>query len=282
MARPSIEPVTDALLPEFAQFLSLHLSATRSAPEWEAGLRRQWAGTLPNYGFVLRDERRIVGGIGAYYADRQIRGRTERFCNITSWCVLDAYRAQSMRLGMALLQQPGIHFTNFSPTPVVSSSLRFLKFKPLDEAVILAPNLPAFATGLELHCGAATIEASLDEAQLAIYRDHAKLPWLEHVIVGKPGNWCHIIYKRHRYRGLPAARVIYANDRESLSGAWRRFAAHLLARGIITAQADRRLLGVLPPLAVVRNGYTAKLYLSPTLQPEDIDYLYSESVALDL
>lgn len=282
MARPDIEPITDALLPAFAQFLSLHMGVARSAQDWEQGLRRQWTLDLPNYGFALRDEGRIVGGIGAYYADRPIRGRIERFCNITSWCVLDAYRAQSMRMGMALLQQPGFHFTNFSPTPVVSSTLRFMKFKPLDESLAVAPNLPALATGLEIRCGRAAIEAALDGEQLAIYRDHADLPWLEHVLVGKAGRWCHIVYKRQRFRGLPAARIIYASDGERLSRAWTRLGAHLLARAIATTQVERRLLAALPRLAVVRSGFTAKLYLSPSLRDEDIDYLYSESVALDL
>ena len=281
MARPSIEPVTDALLPEFARFLSQHFNAQRSAHQWEAGLQRQWSADRPNYGFVLRDEGRIVGGIGAYYADRTIRGCIERFCNITSWCVLDAYRPQSMRMGMALLAQRGFHFTNFSPTPVVFGTLKFLKFQPLDERVLVTPNLPAIVPGLHVRRGK-VIEAALEGPQFVIYRDHADLPWLEHVLVGRPGRWCHIVYKRQRYKGLPAAWIVYASDREGLSHGWLRLTAHLFARGIATTHVERRFFSVPPRLAVARSGFTPKLYLSHSLQSDDIDYLYSESVALDL
>ena len=80
--------------------------------------------TASNHGFAIRNTAgRMVGGIGAIYAERIIRGRPERFCNITSWCVLDEYRSHSMRLAMALVSQPGYHFTDLSPTTIVAGSL---------------------------------------------------------------------------------------------------------------------------------------------------------------
>src|SRR5262245_48648923 len=74
VGRPSIEPITEPILLEFATFLSAHLNSSFSAQTWETALRNQWTPKPPNYGFVLRDDRRVVGGIGAYYADRLIRG----------------------------------------------------------------------------------------------------------------------------------------------------------------------------------------------------------------
>ena len=56
-----------------------------------------------------------------------IRDPPERFCNITSWCVLQPYRSHSLRLAMALVSQPGYHFTDLSPTQLVAGTLRFLK-----------------------------------------------------------------------------------------------------------------------------------------------------------
>ena len=106
------------------------------------GVSQDWCPSKPNNGFLIRHEGRIVGGIGAIYAERLVRGRTERFCNITSWCVLDAFRAQSMRLAMALTGQPGFHFTDLTPTEVVSKTLQFLKFKPMNERQAIWPNLP--------------------------------------------------------------------------------------------------------------------------------------------
>ena len=51
MSRPTIEPVTDATLPEFAQFLHTHLRRERSAADWEAAFRVTWnTGEAGNHG----------------------------------------------------------------------------------------------------------------------------------------------------------------------------------------------------------------------------------------
>jgi hypothetical protein len=283
MARPSIEPVTDATLPEFAQFLHLNLMTSRSPAEWEAGLRTQWLPGLANYGFVVRDEGRIVGGIGAYYAQRQIRGQTERFCNITSWCVLDAYRQQSMRLAMALLGQKGFHFTNFSPTKVVGSSLKFMKFKELDERVAVVLNLPQFwQGGAKLLTRPADIEDALTGEALRTYKEHVRFPWLRHVVFGQPGRWCHVVYKRRSFKGLPAADILYVGDRAVFDQAFGRLATHFLGQGMVSTHVPMRCVDRAPTPSKMRSGFNPKLFLSETLGEKDIDCLYSETVALDL
>lgn len=283
MARPTIEPVTDANLPEFASFLHRHLNARMSAEEWRAGLGRHWAGERPNYGFLLRDEGSVVGGIGAYYADRQIGDRVEKVCNITSWCVLEPYRQQSMRLAMAVLAQPGYHYTDFSPTAVVAGTLKFLKFQPLDETQVVALNLPWPAVGgLRLLHRADEIEAALEGSALQVYRDHRDFPWLRHLLLGRPGAWCHIVYKRRVFKRLPCAAILHVGDPAVLSDGWRRLSAHLLARGCVTTHVERRMIQRRPWPSALRSGFNAKVYRSDSLRPEQIDYLYSETMALDL
>lgn len=282
MARPTIEPVTDANLAEFARFLHVNLLSSRSAAEWEAGLRTQWLPSAGNFGFLLRDDSTLVGGIGAYYAERQLHGRSERFCNITSWCVLDSHRQQSMRLAMALLGQDGYHFTNFSPTPVVSSTLKFLKFKEIDPRVVVFANIPWPYRSAEVLSRAAAIESALEGEALKIYRDHAKFPWLNHVVIGRPRQWCHVIYKRWTYKRLPAAQLLHVSDREIFGKHARCLSGHLLARGMLSTHVEARLVERVPRPFAFRSGFTAKLYRSQTLAQEDIDALYSESVALDL
>ena len=143
MALPTLLPIQDQDLPEFCRFLTENLSRERSAEAWAQAFRQPWCRDKPNNGFLLRQEGRVVGGIGAIYADRTIRGQDYRFCNITSWCVQDAFRSQSMRLAMAVTSQPGLQFTDLTPTEVVSKTLQFLKFKPMDERHAIFPNRPA-------------------------------------------------------------------------------------------------------------------------------------------
>lgn len=283
MARPTIEPVTGSTLLEFGQFLHTHLQASRSPESWVSGLQNQWAVQPPNYGFVLRDGGAIVGGIGAYYADRVVHGRTERFCNITSWCVLDAYRQQSMRLAMAVIGQPGYHFTDFSPTKVVGSTLKFFKFKELDARVAVILNLPGgLLGGVQLLHRLEDMRTVLAKDAMAMVDTHAAFPWLKQVLVGTPGHWCHVIYKRRVFKGLPAATVLHVSDGELFYQYFGRLSGHLLCRGMVSTHVECRALRHVPWPFAVRTGFNPKLYLSPTLKDSDIDYLYSETMALDL
>lgn len=282
MGTPRIEVVTKSTLPEFAAFLSDNLDRSRTPVQWESALRVNWDPARPNYGFVMRDDDRIVGGIGALYAVRHIAGRPEKFCNITSWCVLDRYRKHSMRLALALAGQTGYHYTDFSPTSVVGGVLRFLKFRPIDERQTVIANLPRPPGRNRVIAEPEEIAARLTGETLEVYRDHVAFPWLRHILAGNGDHWCYVIYKRRRYKGLPSAHVLYASDRALLSDCLPALSSHLFVRGMMTTHVEtRHLVRDIQP-SRVRSGFNAKLFLSPTLDASQIDSLYSESVAMDL
>ena len=282
MAQPTIEAVTPETLPEFAAFLHANLEPARSPHVWTEGLGKSWGMSPPNHGYVLRDEGRIVGGIGAYYAERTIKSELQRVCNITSWCVLDTYRKQSMRLAMALIGQQGYHFTDFSPTKVVGGVLQFLKFRPLDERQTIIINLPWPAIGSKLLTEPKDIENALEGSALRIYRDHIMFPWLHHALIGAPNKWCHVIYKRTRFKWLPSAHVLYLSDPAIFKEHYCRLARLFIAHGLASTQVECRFLTHRPWPSTIRSGFNAKVYLSSTLSDDDIDYLYSETMALDL
>lgn len=282
MSLPAIEPVTDANLAEFSGFLYENLSRERTAAQWEDSLRVNWGGGRPNYGFLMRAGGPIVGGIGAIYACRKFGDRDEHFCNITSWCVLDAFRKQSMRLAMAVVGQAGYHFTDFSPTPVVGGVLRFLKFKPIDERQTVILNLPRPLARGTIVSAPDDIAATLTGQSLRIYRDHSMFPWLKHLAVGDGERWCHMVYKRRMFKGWPSAHVLHVGDPVLLSDTLGAVCSHMLSKGMLSTHIEtRHMLRKTWPTRI-RSGFNAKLYLSKTLDASQIDYLYSESVAMDL
>ena len=184
---------------------------------------------------------------------------------------------------MDVIRQPGYHFTDFSPTKVVGGTLKFLKFKELDERVAVILNLPGLSRGgVDVLHLPEEIESALVDDALKIYRDHAAYPWLQHALVGKPGGWCHVIYKRRVFKGLPAATVLYLSDGNLFYRNFGRLANHLLRRGLVSTHVECRFLENVPKPFKIRTGFNPKLYLSSTLADADIDYLYSETMALDL
>ncbi len=283
MARPAIEAITAESLDEFSEFLHQHLNAQMTPTEWRRALSHHWGDEpRPNFGFMLREDGRIVGGIGALYATRPIGGQMRRICNITSWCVLESHRKQSMRLAMALTGQPGWDFTDFSPTEVVGGVLRFLKFSSLDERQSVLLPLPWLLAHGEARDRTEEIETRLTGEALQNYRGHKDFPWLRHLVVGSGSEWCHVIYKRADFKSLPAARVLHLSRPDLLSLYWRRLANTMFWRGFASLHMDTRSAPAgLWPMRI-RSGFNAKVYRSDDLRPEEIDYLYSESMAMDL
>jgi hypothetical protein len=282
MAKPTIEAITKDNLQEFADFLVQNMSYRRSSEAWIEGLSANWAAERPNFGYMLRDEGRVVGGIGAIYADRLIRGQTERFCNITSWCVLDDYRKFSMQLAMRLVAQEGIHLTDFSPTKVVAGALQFLKFQPLDEAVIVLPNLPVPGFGWRVEMDPVSIGQEFSGDLARKWLDHSAFPWLNQLLLGRPGQWCHVIYKRRSFKGLPCASILHLSAGGIFLQGLAALKLHFLLHGMVSTHVERRMLPAVPRIAKIRTGFNTKQFKSDTLSGNDIDYLYSESVALDL
>jgi hypothetical protein len=286
MNLPDVAPIRDEDLSEFGCFLHEHLSRDRSPEVWAQAFTHEWCPGKPNNGFLLRDAGRIVGGIGAIYAERFVRGHAERFCNITSWCVLDAYRPQSLRLAMALTGQPGYHFTDLTPTEVVSRTLQFLKFRPMDERQVIWPNWPwllSRMTGIRVVTDPAGIGQTLSADDARAYEDHRHLPWLAHAAVGRPGAFCHVVWKRTASKGIAGARILALSDPGLFLRYRAAFNSHLLVRHRLSyTRVESRLLPRRPRWCIEQSGYRNKVFRSDTLSPSDMSNLYTELVALDL
>jgi hypothetical protein len=281
---PAVEPIRSDTLQEFCTFLHAHLNPDISADRWASAFRQDWGVTESNHGFAMRDsDGRLVGGIGAIYAERIIRGRPERFCNITSWCVLDEYRSHSMRLALALVSQPGYHFTDLTPTEVVAGSLKFLKFKLMDRRVTAMPALPSWTPGVRIVNDPDAIETALAPADAKVFRDHRHFPWLRQVAVGRPGAYCHIAFKASRMKRLPCADILYVSDPELFLRYRPAVSRYLLLHcHILSMRIESRLLPRLPKLSAQVNDYCLKVFRSETLLESDISNFYSEAASLPL
>ena len=93
-----VEPIRDADLPAVGEFLNAHMNRDIPVASWIQCARGPWRGDAPNHGYLLREGDRLAGVLTALYSEREIAGKTERFCNLATWCVLPSHRRQSLRL----------------------------------------------------------------------------------------------------------------------------------------------------------------------------------------
>lgn len=277
-----LAPITDADLVAVGEFMHANLNSRIASEQWERALDVPWHVDAPNHGFLLRHEDEMVGAYVAYYSDREIDGTLQHFCNLGAWCVLDGFRAEGVRLLRSLLSQKGYHFTDLSPSGNVVPLNKRLKFHSLDTATALLPNLPRAARGCRISDDPATIERALGGADLAVYRDHRTTAGARHLVVTDGDGVCYVVWRRDRRKGMPLfASILHVSNPAVFARCCGAMSRHLLMRhGLPATLAELRVVGGRPPFSLLMSTSRPKMYKSPTLRADDIDYLYSELTCL--
>jgi hypothetical protein len=275
-----LAPIADADVAEVAIFLNATLNGRVSARTWARSMALPWKADGPNHGYLLRDGRRVVGAYLAFYSERVVGARMERFCNLGAWCVLPEYRLHSVRLLAALLAQDGYHFTDLSPSGSAVALGARLKFRALDTATALVPNLPRPTRPgrTSVSSDPEVIEAMLADPVLDIYRDHAHAAAARHLVLRHDGRSCYVMFRMARRKGLPVfAVILYVSDPGVFRGGIAALSRHLLARHrALATLAELRIVGRRPRPSVMLRSPRPKMYRSTSLEPAQIDDLYSE------
>ena len=276
--------IDDAQMAAVGQFLNQHLNQRVPAEAWVRAVQVPWKVEAPNRGFLLRDDGRVVGAYLAFYSQRMIDGAREDFCNLGAWCVLPEYRLHSLRLLKALLAQDGYTFTDLSPSGTVVPLNERLKFRHLDTTTAMLPGLPwpSVPGRVRITTDRAEIERSLSGRELEIYQDHAEAAAAHHVLIRRGNTSCYVIFRKDRRKNIPVfASILYVSDAETFQATARTLTRHLLLRhGVLVTLAEPRVVGRRPRLSIMLKQPRRKMYKSTHLEPDRIDYLYSELVCV--
>ncbi|MBJ7337667.1 hypothetical protein [Mycolicibacterium sp.] len=276
-----VHPITESDVRAVSEFLCDNHNDRVS---WAQSLTTvPWQVTAPNHGFMLRDGGRVVGTLLALYSDRLVAGRVEQFCNMGSWCVLPHYRSKSILLLKALLAQDGYNVTVLSPDEGPREILTWFKFRPLDTSASLIPNLPwpRLSSRTRISADPDVIERTLVGSELLLYRDHTLARAARHVVVVRGGESCYVMYREYRYRGVPLfATILHVGNPDLLRRSLVPLTRHLLMRhGLLATLAEHRVVGFAPTISFKLDSWP-KMYRSASLEPEQIDDLYSELVCV--
>lgn len=279
-----VAPITDDDVERAAVFLQANLNQRVSADQWEYAVDVPWAVESPNAGFMLLEDDEVVGLQLAFYSERTIDGRRERFCNLGAWCVLPAYRFHSLRLLKAALSQEGYHFTDLSPSGNVIGINARLGFRSLDTTTALVPNIPwpSWPGRGVISSDPELIERTLTGRQLQIHRDHIATLGARHLVLIRDGEWCYLLFRKDGRKGLRVfASVLYVSNPELAQAMARPLARHLLVHhGAAAMLSERRIVGYRPRPSLLLRSPRRKMFRSPHLEPAQVDDLYSELVCV--
>ena len=283
-ARVAARPILPDDVPAVAAFLHANLNQRVPAAAWERAVDVPWSAEQPNAGYVLLDGETIVGVHLAFYSERVIDGRLERFCNLGAWCVLPEHRFHALRLLRALLAQDGYHFTDLSPSGSVTGLNERLGFRFLDTTTTVVPNLPRLSRpGRDvISSEPALLERTLTGRELELYHDHASSPAARHLVLKREGDWCYVIFRKDRRKGLPLfASILHVSNPELFRAMAGPLGRHLLLRhGAAATLVERAVVEHRPRLSLTVDSPRRKMFRSSSLEPAQIDYLYSELVCL--
>lgn len=279
-----IAPITDTDLSPVARFMHENLNPRVPVEAWASALEVPWTVASPNRGFMLLDDGALVGAYLAYYSDRVIDDRLERFCNLGAWCVLEEHRFRGLRLLKALLDQPDYHFTDLSPSGNVIGLNKRLKFEVLDTSTALVPNLPWPSVRRRCHitCDPLALMNTLTGSDLAIYRDHQTTAAARHMLMTSGDEHCYVILRKDRRKGLPVfASILHVGNPDLFRKFSRELSRYVLFHhGAVATLAELRVVGGRPTPSMMLSKPRPKMFKSPTLTSDRIDYLYSELTCL--
>ncbi len=252
----------------------------------------KWKSDLNFPGYVLRDDTKVVGYLGAIFSKRMINGQEKKFCNLTNWIVLEEYKNKSLLLLYQVLKLKDHTITNLTLNKKLEPLFRKLEFKPLETEIVVLLPVPWVAhrgaDPLDLTWESNIIESTLSERDSVIYNDHKNYDCY-HLLVQDGEEYCYIVFNiaskiRARVIKYKFNRILYISN-EAL------FARHALqvnweivkkSRVWFTSIDSRFCAANQLPFSVKWKLNPDRLYKSSSLEPRQVYNLYTELVLLKI
>lgn len=241
-----LEPVTTADLPLATQLLTEGFPE-RSSTFWELSLARlrqhggNAAAGVP-WGQILLERGQPVGIALTPASVRHRNGHPQLLINLSSWYVRPSHRWRALLMLRRLVANRQATYTDFTPTPTVQRILPLVGLKAINRGLLI-DCLPLHAwrgaTGGEVQ----PLPPGADLAGFAppaeLIESHRALGCQPLLLHDAQGSQL-LVLQRSTVRGLPAARVVYADSNQR----WRRqlgpLARHLLRQGTVCLVSDSR------------------------------------------
>jgi hypothetical protein len=281
----TVAPIHDEDLDEVCAFLREKFRSRCDLAAWRSAFTQLWSDEKPNNGFVLRARGEIAGVLGAIYSDQRIGGRIEKFCNMTSWYVVDEHRNRGLLLMVALIRQDRFTFTNLSASPAVGEILTRMGFTPLPRDIVSVANVavPVWSqSAVRLLDDPDAVARVLPPERAQICRDHKDCR-IDQVAIGSDQDgFCHVMFSRCGCRHIPCINVHDLASPQLLAKFWKYFASYAFYRtGALVTRIEARLLeGARLPLAIAMKSRSGALFLSRTVGADAISRRYSEAMNL--
>lgn len=254
--------------------------------DWRKIFVQHWESPEEFCGYMLLRDGQVQGYLGLIFSRRAFDGGVEKFCNMTSWCVSEDCRGQSLSMLLAALKLRGYTFTNFTASPTVAAIMNRLGFREFavhQQVVLPLPHFGSGGRGCACVFEPEEIRARLAGGDRDIFDDHRQLG-CEHLLLRSGAGDCYVVLKKTWRKHLPFAKVHYLSRPDVFAGCVERLAAKICLRlRVCGVMVDERYLRGRRLRTGIRYPHQRRAYFKTSLNALDetqIDTLYSELVVL--
>lgn len=248
-----------------------------------------WMSDKPDYGQVVESEGEILGYVGLIYSDRMIGNtldgfRPERFASMSSWYLDKSLRGRGLGKGLLLatMENSAQTFTIFTNSSKPIGIVKALGYQVLDDVRYHWHRSGPDSSGIVLTRDVAAIRLLASSIQRQVLDDMQSMPvvpiWLE-----ADGRSALLIFSvKSKGENVLWFDLLHVSDAELFTDNAQALANGLLPDAKAVLATDSRLVKAPPDGTIQEQLPVARHYLSKTVQPHEIDFLYSELQLLDL
>ncbi len=269
----------------------LHENMNRKiAPErWRRLFAYRWLEEKPDFGRVAfeRDAaggERLLGFVGAVYADREIAGRMERLVNICAWWLHRDCRGQGVgkRLMADVTADPANHYTIMTSSSKTLHILDAVGYRVLDDRRYDWRRRGGPTPGLSVERDPERIRDRVGPAQLRLLDDHRGLPARPILFEHEEGRTLAFFSVVRKGADQTWWDVLHVSDTGFLARYGQAAANALLPDDDARLSADARFCAAPPPEAETTPLEPPRFVKSARLSGAAVDHLYTELQLLDL
>lgn len=283
----TIEKIVSSTFPKLYDSFLFDDDPYSTEQDWRNVFDYRWDHGEGHCGYAMLDNDTCVGMMGMVFSRRRIHCDVKKFCNLHTWWVREDYRGRSLALLRPLLRLDGYTITHFTPCERIDAITKKLGYKRMDKRVkILLPLGHRRAPGVgqcEILEDEAAIQDVLSEDDRRILNDHRPYG-CRNLVVRDGDEYCYILFARVVRHWMPYCHYHYISNKDLFLKHERKIRAFVLdSQDARFAAIDSRFVkGINFPRSFHSRVPAHGLYKSTDVEPEQIDYLYSDVSLLSL
>jgi len=255
---------------------------------WFELLSTRWSSKQDHFGYVLMEDKKVVGFLGTFFYERTFEGVEHALCNLFCWYVLEEYRSrkEGLLLLLAVVKLKDTTITSLTPSAEAQMIYERFQFTLLESKVRIFSLLPIFPfrSGIEFVSDPNTIRSRLNPQDRQLFEDHS-FPSCRHLLLVSRADhqrYCYLIYNDVRKKGLRFSQVYFISNREFFDRVFARIQWFFFRknRTFFTVIDKRLIAGSSPGPGLDYSLRFPRLFRSVGLRPEQIDNLYTELLFL--